>query len=212
VAQPDGAGIVEKKIGVGTDVAHLVLFHPYDLAHRDRDPIAWYGYDFAYRRGSAAGRLIAWGTGADGGYLVRLTTDSLTTDEQARACSSWSFPLVLKHGRVLLDNTDALPGKEQMVNPEELLDAWFELPNGSYLTTVHPIDRTNEASTALPDYVVTFEPVETIAGIEVANTPPELWPFNDWTPRQPESMETEKRFLWRDLRREGDTFAALVVP
>jgi hypothetical protein len=203
---------VEKKISVGTDVAHLILFHPDDLSHRNHDPIAWYGYDFAYRRESAAGRLVAWGTGADGGYLVRLTTGSLTTDEQVRACVSWSYPLVVRHGRVLLDNTDALPGEEQMVEPEELVDTWFDLPNGSYLTTVHPVDRTDEDATALPDYVVTFEPVETIAGIEVANTPPELRPFSKWTPRHPESMETEKRFLWPDTQLEGDAFAALVVP
>ncbi|MGV6876693.1 DUF6386 family protein [Pseudochelatococcus sp. B33] len=203
---------MEKTIMVGTDVAHLLLFHPDDLAHRDNDPIAWYGYDFAYRRESAAGRLIAWGTGSDGGYAVRLTTDSLTAEERAHACASWAFPLLVRHGRILLDNTNALPGASQVVDPDEIVDDWFELANGSYRVTVHPVDRAEPEAADLPDYVVTFEAVESIAGIPVADTPPGLRPFREWIPRQPQSMETDARFLWQAKTPDGDTFAALVVP
>jgi len=193
------AAIMNTSITIGTDVAHLMLFHPDDLAHRSEDPIAWYGYDFAYRAESRAGRLVAWGTGSDGGFLVRLTTGLLTEAERRSACASWTFPFVVRHGRVLLDNSDALPGAEQMVRPEEVPDLWCTIPNGSYRVTVTPIDRTSEDAgddPELPDYVVTFDAAEEIGGIPVADTPPELRPYQDWTPRQPVSMETEQRFAW----------------
>lgn len=200
-----------KTISLGTDVAHLVLFHPGDLAHRQDDPIAWYGYDFVYRKESAAGRLLAFCTGADGGYHVRLTTDSLTPQEAAHACKSWTFPLAVGHGRVLLDNTDALPGQEQMTGPNTATDCWYDIANGLYRATVHPIDRTDEEARALPDYVITFEPVETLAGIAVANTPPDLRPFRDWEPGVAPSMGTEQAYAWPKKTPDGAAFPTLVV-
>src|SRR5262249_25168115 len=94
-------------------------------------------------------RLVAFCTGSDGSYKVRLTTGPLTPEETSRVCLPGAFPLVVRHGRVLLDNTDALPGLEQMIDPEAT-DSWYELPNGAYRTTVHPIDQNSEATRALP--------------------------------------------------------------
>lgn len=217
--------MAERQVSIGTDVATLFLFHPDDLAHRHSSPIGWYGYDFAYRRESAAGRLIAWSTGGDGGYLVRLTTAQLTAAEQAHASRGWSFPLIVRHGRVLVDNSNALPGEGQVEKPERLTDQWFELPNAAYRATVYPIDRADEDARALADYVVTFEVVEDIGGIAVADTPPMLEPFADPEPlddQAPGAQETpghpprrssasEEPFLWRADELDGDTFGALTV-
>lgn len=74
---------LDQTVSIGTDVATLLLFHPDDLAHRQNDPIAWYSYGFAFRRESAAGTLMAFGTGSDGGYVVCVTTAALTREEQA---------------------------------------------------------------------------------------------------------------------------------
>ncbi|GGC54726.1 DUF6386 family protein [Chelatococcus reniformis] len=193
-----------KTIRLGTDVATLVLFHPEDLAHRDSDPIAWYSYDFIYRKESASGRLVAFGTGADGGYTVRLTTGALTPREAAYACPPWDFPLIVRHGRVLLDNTDALPGQEQMTDPASS-DDWYEVANGPYRVTVHPlewaaepdaVDNGKSSPAALPSYVVTFAPVTDIASIAVAHAPPDLRGRRDWTARMLPASDGDRAFTW----------------
>ena len=56
VAPP--ATAADRTVEIGTDVAGFLIFHPDDLAHRAADPIAWYAYSFAYRKESAAGRLV----------------------------------------------------------------------------------------------------------------------------------------------------------
>lgn len=199
----------EKTITIGTDVATLVLFHPDDLPHRHADPIAWYAYDFAYRRESAAGRLVAFGTGSDGGFAVRLTTGGLTRREADLACTPWAFPLVVRHGRILLDNTDALPGEEQMVQPAAR-ESWYDIAEGSYRATVHPI-AAEEAG--LPDYVVTFEPVADIAAIAVADTPPDLRPLRGREPAPMPGMATEHQFEWpRSAPAEAEVPALPVEP
>jgi len=194
---------------IGTDVAHFVIFHPADLVHRDRDPIAWYGYDFAYHKESAAGRLIAWGTGSDGGYRIRLTTEALTDAEKAAACKGWSFPLAVRHGRVLLDNTDALPGEEQMSDPDTLDEGWYAIANGNYRVTVHPIDRSED--NALPDYVVRFTAISDLSEVEAAPTPPELRPYKDWEPRLAGSFGGEAGYIWPTRAVDTESLPLLVV-
>jgi hypothetical protein len=187
--------MVDTTIDIGTDVAHLALFHPDDLAHRANDPIAWYGYSFAYRAESAAGRLVAWCTGSDGGYRVRFTDRDLSAEEQEAACPGWPFPLHVLHGRILLDNTDALPGEALMTPAERIPPGnWIELPNGIYRAIVTPIDRSGNRE--LADYVVRFEPVPTLDGIAVAAAPPDLRPFKDWQQDAGTPMETEARYDW----------------
>jgi hypothetical protein len=175
----------EKLIYLATEVAAFVLFHPDDLAHRAQDPVAWYSYDFAFRRESAAGRLIAFVTGADGGYSLRLTTGELTAREAAKSTASWTFPLLVRHGRVLLDNTDALPGEEQMKDPEAIKEGWFDLPDGPYGVTVHPIgwsEEPRERDQTYVDYVIRFQPVDDIRAIQVAPTMPDLRAVRGWNP------------------------------
>jgi hypothetical protein len=211
-----------KRIILGTDVAAFVLFHPDDLAHRAGDPIAWYGYDFAWQRESRAGRLVAFGTGGDGGYALRLTTEGLTAAEAQLACQSWSFPLVVRHGRILLDNTDALPGEERMTDPAELPDQWFELDSGAYRVTVHAlawdeapgaIDAGGRVSPdAPPNYVIMFEPVADIAAVPAPATLPRLVPDRDAPVRLDPGMGGDALFAWpREALRETE-FPALPVP
>ncbi|WP_413988582.1 DUF6386 family protein [Labrys okinawensis] len=210
--------MAEKTILLGTDVAAFVLFHPDDLAHRAQDPLDWYSYDFAYGRESAAGRLIAFCTGSDGGYAIRLTTRDLTPAEAADACPSWSFPLIVRHGRILLDNTDALPSDEQMRDLSSIGDRWFELGNGAYRVTVHPIEcpdpanSAREAGTISPNYVIQFQPVGDITGIPVAPTPPDIRPDRDWTPRLLDNAANEEFYRWPEARQGSTNYPSLAVP
>jgi len=194
--------MAETDVVIGTDVAHFVLFHPEDLQHRDDHPIAWYAYDFIYGLESAAGRLIAWGTGSDGGFRVRMTTGGLHHEEQQAALSPWHFPYIVRHGRVLLDNTDALPGLEQMTEPDKIDGKfWLVLNNGAYRVSVFPIDRSDNSE--LPDFVVTFAAVESIEGIAASVTPPLLEPFRGRDAREQASFESEAAFLWPQQAPEG---------
>ncbi|MFK3780312.1 DUF6386 family protein [Agrobacterium sp. NPDC089420] len=179
VAPP--AAAADRTIEIDTDVAGFLIFHPDDLAHRAADPIAWYAYSFAYRKESAAGRLLGFGTGADGGFLIRLTMDQPTATEVKFAGARWSYPLIVRHGQVYLDNTDGLPGEEKMDDPGDFPDRWFSLPNGSYRVDVQAIARSQPgAPEELPDYVVSFNPVADIAGIAVAGNLPDLRQAPGW--------------------------------
>ncbi len=179
VAPP--ATAADRTVEIGTDVAGFLIFHPDDLAHRAADPIAWYAYSFAYRKESAAGRLVGFGTGSDGGFLIRLTMGQPTATEVKFAGAHWSYPLIVEHGQVYLDNTDGLPGEEKMDDPADFPDRWFSLPNGSYRVDVRAIARSRPgAPKNLPDYVVSFSPVADIAGIAIAENLPDLRQAPDW--------------------------------
>ena len=93
-------------LDLGTDVATFLIYHPDDLAHRADAPLGWYSYDFAYVREAAAGRMVAIGTGSDGGYRIRLTTGALTPAEAAAERARIASPLLVQHGRVFIGNTD----------------------------------------------------------------------------------------------------------
>ena len=77
---------------VWTDVAHIVIFHPDDLAHAEKWPIAWYAEPFIYPVESDAGRLISWCTKVDGNFVLRVTDGSLTDRERKYAGPHWVFP------------------------------------------------------------------------------------------------------------------------
>lgn len=164
---------------VPTEVAHIVIFHPDDLAHAAEWPIAWYCEPFVYPSESVAGRLIAWCTGSDGSFAVRLTNGAVTEREQAYAGPRWTFPYTVRHGRVFLDNTDTLPGLEQMTETSENEDYWIDVENGDYAVTVTAIEWSAEPGARdedfdkLPNYVVQFEPRDGRA-IEPARRPPDL--------------------------------------
>lgn len=205
--------MAEKTVQLGTDVAAFALFHPDDLGHRAKDPLEWYSYDFAYRRESAAGRLIVFFTGGDGGYRLRLTTGELTAGEAANACASWTFPLRVRHGRVLLDNTDALPSADQVSSAASLVNGWFELPNGAYAVTVQPVawpDRESAATRA--SYVILFKAVDDIAAIATAPAPPELRPDRDWQAAPIQTFSVETTYLWPAEGFAAARYPALAIP
>jgi hypothetical protein len=178
-----------KALMVSTDVAHIVLFHPDDLAHASDWPIAWYSEPFVYPLESAAGRLIAWSTRSDGSFALRLTDGAMTEREQSYAGPSWTFPYSVRHGRVFLDNTDTLPGKEQMTQTTDAEEYWIDIANGDYAVTVTALEWSAEPSARedgtadkgssdngadkLPDYVVQFQPASG-EPIKPARRPPDL--------------------------------------
>jgi hypothetical protein len=83
--------MLNQQVQIGTDIATLYLFHPDDLAHRWKSRMRWEFYEFAGGREFAAGSLIAWQTGGDGGYLLRLTDEALTADEVKHQAGAWDF-------------------------------------------------------------------------------------------------------------------------
>lgn len=199
---------------VDTDVATIALFHPDDLAHRAADPIAWYAYEFAYRAESAAGRLVAFVTGADNGYTVRVTDGALRPAEAQFACASWTYPLVVRRGRVLLDNTDALPSAGAL--PASLVElTWIELGNGAYRVTVVPIQHVEspeDPPSDLPDYVIVMVPVADISEIAVAPTPPDLRQDPNWAPRPMTTpVATEDGHRWPNSTVQVGEYPALHV-
>lgn len=193
---------------VSTDVAHIVLFHPDDLAHADEWPIAWYSEPFVFPVESAAGRLIAWCTKSDGGYAVRVTNGAVTDREQRYAGPSWTFPYTVRHGRVFLDNTDALPGEEQMTQASDDEENWIAVANGDYAVTVTAIEWSaepgarNHGFDKLPNYVVQFQPGSPRV-IKPARRPPDLACLTDatatdelyvHTPEPPEPIDFDRHY------------------
>ena len=198
-------------LDIGTDVAGLFVFHPDDLAHRKNDPDVWYTYDFACGKEFAAGNLLAWGTGGDGGYRLRLTDGDLTDAEQARDAGAWTFGFRVGYGQVFVDNVDCLPSVEQFATADELPDQWLVIPNGTYRVTVHALapgvkpndeqaegqkeeeEEENEAGeNELPDYVLCWERTETdLAALMVSPVPPDILAAWGETPRAGQSASAD---------------------
>lgn len=209
---------------VSTDVAHILIFHPDDLAHAAEWPIAWYSEPFIYPAESAAGRLIGWCTTSDGGYALRLTDGALTEREESLAGPSWTFPYTVRQGRVFIDNSDALPGEEQMTQASDDPDGWIELESGDYAVTVTAIEWSAEPGAGeqgadkLPNYVVQFRPS---AGepIQPARRPPDLACLMEaepsdqlysYTPKPPEPIDVSRlypAFASTNVTRPGGNFS-----
>lgn len=171
-------GDFSKEFVVSTDVATIVIFHPDDLLHAAEWSIAWYSMPFIYQAESAEGRLIAWDAGNDGTYKLRATSGDLTEREKRYLGPEWTFPLRVRHGRVFFDNTDALPGVEQMTLAENQPENWLELENGDYAVTVSAVEWDAEPGAeangfeTLPNYVIRFARQD--APIAPAQRPPSL--------------------------------------
>ena len=190
-SDPAGLG---HTITIGTDVAMVMLFHPDDLQHRADAPIAWCSRPVAYQLEAAAGRLAAFGTGGGGGLEVRPTTGAPTSLEALRRGPVWDLPFHVQHGQMSLDNSDTLPGFEQMQDPAEA-NTWFELPNGAYCVTVQAIDRSGNAArdpaiAALPDHLISFAAIPDLATVPAAPEPLWLKPGRHVFPEVPADPET----------------------
>jgi hypothetical protein len=220
---------LDRKIVLGTDVAGFFLFHPNDMAHRARSPLAWYGYGFACRKEFEAGRMVTFCTGSDGTFAFRVTTGELSVREQRWLAASWDFRLRVRHGRVLLDNGDCLPNEDFCDTASDDDERWIDLPNGDYRVTVHAIDWGSEPGVldkngyalphALTGYVIQFQRIDDIAQVPVASgTQPRLVcrkgrPAsleNDWS--EHETFEEGKAPLTADVFVLLQTPHWLVVP
>jgi hypothetical protein len=165
---------------VPTDVSTILLFHPDEMEHTAGWPVGWYSTEPAWRAETAAGRLVAWGTGYDGAFKVRLTTGDMTARERAFTRQSWDFGYTVRLGRVFLDNSDTLPGESRMTDPDENPDYWFALANGDYTVKVSAVEWNAEPGSdaegfeTLPNYVVQFLPRGIAPPPPLARRPPDL--------------------------------------
>ena len=171
-------------IGLGTDVASILIFHPDSLSSHKDDPIAWYSAPFAIKKDLEEGRLVGFSTGSDGGYRFRLTTDALTDREEKFKRCAVDFRLKVEHDWVAIDNSSGLPGEQQMTDLKKRPKQQFKLQNGLYRVTVVGIDwhkepggvDSNGVSTesALPSYVIRFQSVDDFSEIKVPPCLPDL--------------------------------------
>jgi len=170
-------------------VAAWFLFHPDDLAHRADDPLDWWSHDFAIAREFSAGRLIAVGTGSDGGYTVRFTDGGLSPREETYALDARVFRLRVRHGRLYVDGGDGLPYEGRLDNPEDYPDRWITIADGTYQVTVHVLAWDEEpgalatggqsTADALPSYVAVFTVVPDLDAIAPLAALPRL---ERWAP------------------------------
>ncbi|MBC8134531.1 MAG: hypothetical protein H8F28_01420 [Fibrella sp.] len=201
---------LEQTMDIGTDVASFFLFHPEDLKHRSEDPLDWYAYDFSCRKEFEAGNLVAFRTGGDGGYQLRLTGGDLTDAERTRETGSWGFGYTVRHGRVLVDNGDFLPSEEARAASKVPEGQWVDVPDGDYRVTVHPIVREDDS---LPDYVVRFEPVDKPLRIAESATPPDLICLEGDTPKAAKPVSADGFYrIKADDKPLLSTYPLLVVP
>lgn len=172
-----------RRLMMPADSAHLLLFHPDDLAHAAGWPRHWYRDAFAWGPETAAGTLVAWATGIAGSFAVRLTTGALSAREQAFAGPHWTFPYRVRHGRVYFDNGDALPSEARTASPSDNEEYWVKLPDGDYAVTVTGIEWQAEEGAAdapdkLPNYVVQFEEARGVR-VGLALRPPDIVALSD---------------------------------
>ncbi len=124
---------VNQTVGLGTDVAGFFIYHPDDLKHRETSPSDWMHTDFACGREFNNGTLIAFSTGGDGGYDLRLTDGDLTPRERPLAGNSYRFRYRVQHGRVYVDEGNYLPYEESTRRKEKIPESQgVAMPNGDY--------------------------------------------------------------------------------
>lgn len=169
---------VEQRFVIGTDTASIYLYHPDDLAHRLKSPDGWERYGFACGKELAAGRLVLFSTGGDGGYDLRFTTGALTAREKKMQVGSWDYRLRVTRGKACVDGGYHVPNVD-FKEPKKEYDyrEWIEVPNGDYRVEVCDIDSFNEPGMknddgtlkpdALPSYVLRFERVEKLDAVPV---------------------------------------------
>lgn len=167
-----------RKLGLGTDIAHFFLFDPETLDYAVTWPIDWYDKPAVWQHVSRAEHMVAWCTRSDGGYAIRLTTDGLTEAEKPLAGASWTFPLN-STGRVLIDGGDLLPTQDRaFATPQDA--QWIELAPGPWHVTVTAIEWTaadlpeEEAAKVFANYVVSFTPANEATTPQIARRPPDL--------------------------------------
>jgi hypothetical protein len=175
---------LNRKVTLGTDGASFFVYHPADLQHRMDAPITWPYYHFACGPEFEAGRLVAFVTGADGDYGIRVTDGPLTDREKKWWASSWDFRYVVRHERFFLDGGYGLPSEIYLDESDEELGQWFTLPNGKYKVTVSAINWSDEPGAmneegyatddALPGYVIQFSRVDDLGTIKSSATPVEI--------------------------------------
>jgi len=85
----------------------------------------------------------------------------------------------VRHGKVFVDNSDALPGEEQRDAANTIPRRWVDIPNGDYAVKVTAIEWTAETNSKtgqskvdeLPSYVVQFLPAQSQAPIVAVRSP-----------------------------------------
>jgi hypothetical protein len=165
---------------------------------------------------------VAFDTGGDGGFQIRLTTAELTAREKKYAGTFCDFRLKVRHERVLLDNGNHLPCDEPRRDPIRE-DLWFNLPNGNYRVTVHAIAWDSEPSALdsdgtrkagkLPSYVIRFRPVTRLDSIRlIAHTSPLIEPGSElgrlrgddsWTSQYEEDTSKPLRSRYAAVKVDG---------
>lgn len=160
--------MLNQQVQIGTDIATLYLFHPEDLKHRWKSRMRWEYYAFAGGHEFEVGSLIAWQTGGDGSFVLRLTDGALTEDEDKRRAGALDFRYEVRAGEVLVDNGDHLPSDEGRKAPPPKSPLWVKVPKGRYKITVYAVKGDDEA---LPNYVVQFQPIADFTTVEAVSTP-----------------------------------------
>lgn len=207
---------VNQTVGLGTDVAGFFIYHPDDLKHRETSPSDWMLTDFACGREFNNGTLIAFSTGGDGGYDLRLTDGDLTPRERPLVGNSYRFRYRVQHGRVYVDEGNYLPYEESSRRKEKIPESQgVAMPNGDYEVRVVAIRRPDDDDSGgvgqrLPDYVVQFRKGQKLSGIPVLSPVPPyiegLRPGEPVTKEPPSYLDYEE-----DLSHPlDDTYLALV--
>ncbi|MGF1554265.1 MAG: hypothetical protein ACFBWO_17445 [Paracoccaceae bacterium] len=187
-ARPERSGTAHAAtMRVGTEVGALMLYHPAALAAFEDWPIGWYDDAFAFEPVAREGRLVAWGTGGDGGFGVRLALTPegaapLDAAERARLVHVQDMRCDASLGTLWLDDGEGLPHEER--RDDLLADAperAFALPPGRYRARLHALDvgARDRSDADAVDYVVSFTPVDAAAwaAIAVPVRPPDLRPW-----------------------------------
>ncbi len=154
---------------------------------------------------------------------MRVTNGAMTEREQHYAGPSWTFPHTVRHGRVFLDSSDALPGAEQMTQTSVYGDYWIDIANGTYAVTATAIEWSAEPGAQddgadnLPNYVVQFQPGS--HEIKPAKRPPDLECLTDavgtdeiyiHTPKTPKPIDFDRHyraFASLNVTRPGQEFS-----
>lgn len=153
---------INETIQFFTDSATLAIYDPQMIKHRILDSIDWWSVGFNELEEVKSGLISLISLSNDGSYKVRITSDSLTQDEQDFSRSVIGpLGVTTTSGKVFIGKGECLPGEGQMVSSKDISiksGKMLELPPGHYDLLFYHIDAENYASKkleqALPDLTI----------------------------------------------------------
>ncbi len=157
-----------------TDAATLTVFDPVTIAHRSNEEDWWIISNLASVPEIANGVMAIVNLDADGVYNLRVTTDSLTTDEKNFAVDMVTMGVEIQSGQIFIGRGEVIPMSGNSFDSQPLTEddgQLLQYPAGKYILHIYAIKQQDQVELPenLPNIVILIKPLENMQNLTVNN-------------------------------------------